>query len=276
MKLLLLVLAAVMLAAPAIAQVPIPTRPDGYALGTAPASSPVVVDAFFDLLCPDSKAAWPTVKALIAAYPSQLYVLLHTFPLPYHTNAFIANQGLHVVDHATMHNRSAILAYTDLLFSDVQAQFYNAATMQHSMTDVIAALAAVTEKANIISAKTYTAGIADSDINMETRVSWKYTCTRGVAATPTFFINGISTSADASWTLADWRSVIDPLLKASSAIEHRHQPAFLAAVSTAAANTTCPKGEAECDYAPNKYECCLAGEGCIPNVGCRCLTPGAC
>lgn len=34
---------------------------------------------------------------------------------------------------------------------------------------------------------------------------------------------------------------------------------------------TCPNNEKQCDYAPGKFECCLPGEGCIPNVGCRCL-----
>jgi hypothetical protein len=34
--------------------------------------------------------------------------------------------------------------------------------------------------------------------------------------------------------------------------------------------TTCPVGKPMCTYAPGKFECCLAGEACIPNVGCRC------
>lgn len=33
---------------------------------------------------------------------------------------------------------------------------------------------------------------------------------------------------------------------------------------------TCPSGQTECTYLPGKTQCCLAGEMCIANVGCRC------
>ena len=33
-----------------------------------------------------------------------------------------------------------------------------------------------------------------------------------VVGTPTFFINGVMVSADPSWTLSNWKSVIDPIL----------------------------------------------------------------
>ena len=271
---LLLVLFFAMLAS-AFSQVPIPSRPDGYAISTAPATSPVVIDAFVDLLCPDCKAAWPTLKAVIAAYPSDVYFLLHTFPLPYHTNAFIANQGLHVVDRASMHNRTALLAYADLLFGPAQSQFYNAATMDQTITQVIAAMAAATEKAGILSAAAYTAGIANSAINTETRVSWKYACSRAATGTPTFFLNGVYISADAGWSPSDWKSVIDPILKENREADAHFAKLLVqqprAASATSAANSTCPSTEKVCDYAPHESECCLIGESCIPNVGCRCL-----
>ena len=255
-----------------MAQVPIPNRPDGYALSTGPATAPVVIDAFFDLLCPDSKAAWPIVKSVIAAYPSQLYLLLHTFPLPYHTNSFIANQGLHVIDHSSQHNRTALTAFTDLMFS-IQSEFYNAATVDSTITEVIAGMAAATEKAGLLSAKAFTAGIANSDINEETRISWKYTCSRAVTGTPTFFLNGVYISADATWTLSDWKSVIDPILKANAVSAHRHpQYTFLASQKS----DNCTSGEKVCNYAPHESECCLAGEECILNVGCRCAKAGGC
>jgi hypothetical protein len=78
-----------------------------------------------------------------------------------------------------------------------------------------------------------------------------------VVGTPTFFINGVTIDASSSWSLAKWKSVIDPILalneKDSSQIKD------------------CPSGESECVYAKGKSQCCLAGERCIPNVGCRCF-----
>jgi hypothetical protein len=262
------------------AQTPIPSRPDGYALGSGPATAPVVLDAFFDLLCPDSSAAWPTIKKVIAVYPTQLYFLLHTFPLPYHTNSFIANQGMHVIDRASHHNASALLAYTDLLF-DIQQDFYNAATADKTITQVIVALASAVETGGLLPSAAFVKGIADSGINEETRVSWKYGCSRAVTGTPSFLLNGVFVNADASWQLSDWQSIIDPIIKAEQRLDltfahHRTASLLHAPHAAAQLNSTCPPNTKECDYAPNEMECCKPGEGCIPNVGCRCSSIGEC
>ena len=78
-----------------------------------------------------------------------------------------------------------------------------------------------------------------------------------MAGTPTFLINGVSISASPTWSLADWKSVIDPILASNE--NHSSQI------------RDCPPGQKQCNYAPHKTECCLAGENCIPNVGCRCF-----
>jgi len=273
MKLLVSVsvlLFALSLMSASTAQTPIPTRPDGYALGKAAATAPIVLDAFYDLLCPDSAASWPTIKQVVAAYPSDLYFLLHTFPLPYHTNSFIANQGLHVIDHTSHHNTTALLTYTDLLFN-IQASYYNAATANSTINSVIASLAAAVQAAGLLSSTAFIKGIADTDINYETRVSWKYACSRGaVTGTPTFLLNGVFVNADASWQLSDWQTVIDPIIKAGQRMERTHH-VRMPVMSASAANSTCKAGQTECDYAPHESECCLPGENCIPNVGCRCV-----
>jgi hypothetical protein len=100
------------------AQVPIPTTPDGFfkvrrnhsffgrvdvagsvmrlesgrAQGSA--GAPVVIDVFIDLMCPDSKAAFPTLLKLTDHYGAEtLRLAVHSFPLPYHRNAYLAAQG---------------------------------------------------------------------------------------------------------------------------------------------------------------------------------------
>ena len=78
-----------------------------------------------------------------------------------------------------------------------------------------------------------------------------------MAGTPTFLINGVMINADPSWTLKDWKSIIDPILASN--------------VESTSTNRDCPTGEELCTYASRKTECCLAGERCIPNVGCRCF-----
>ena len=183
MKLLSLLLLLCAVAFVAVAQVPIPNRPDGYALSlTAPATAPVVLEAFFDLLCPFSADAWPTVKQVLSYYPSSVYFLLHTFPLPYHTWSFIANEGAHVVDALTGGNMTAVRAYTDLLF-DIQPSYYNAATLKMSPADIVAKLTADVKAVYGDSSQFQRALTSNGDLNEETRISWKYKETRTHAHT---------------------------------------------------------------------------------------------
>jgi len=237
------------------AQIPIPSRPDGYGVG-GPADAHVVVEMFLDPLCPSCKAAWPTTVQLVQAYGTRIHFRIHTFPLPYHTNAFVVSQGLHVVANVTMRNLEAIFQYATQVFQN-QEMWYNDATKTMTMPQVVESLAAFVDKAGIVTKDKFMAGMMSTDINQETRISWKYGCSRGVSGTPTFLINGVGTSADASWSLDDWKSVIDPILAMSEPVSSQIKD--------------CPAGQTECTYAPHKTQCCLAGERCIKNVGCRCF-----
>lgn len=52
-------------------------------------SSSVRVDFFLDLVCADTKNAWPVIKEVIETYGRDVQWRFHQFPLPYHTNAFL-------------------------------------------------------------------------------------------------------------------------------------------------------------------------------------------
>lgn len=52
-------------------------------------SSAVRVDFFLDLVCADTKNAWPVIKDVIETYGRDVHWRFHQFPLPYHTNAFL-------------------------------------------------------------------------------------------------------------------------------------------------------------------------------------------
>jgi len=104
-------------------------------------------------------------------------------------------------------------------------------------------------------------GLNDPNQDWNTRVSWKYSCSRAITGTPQFLINGVFINASPSWSLSDWQSILDPLLTPFD------DSAFVEKSSTAA---TCPAGQVSCEYLPGTSQCCLAGENCIKNVGCRC------
>jgi hypothetical protein len=81
-----------------------------------------------------------------------------------------------------------------------------------SSTQVLQQLAQLANQATGVSIAGFLAGMQDPNINMNTRISWKYGCSRGVTGTPSFLVNELPVEADATWTLAQWTQLLDPLL----------------------------------------------------------------
>ena len=75
--------------------VPIPVGGyDGYWLRSGNTSEVSVhLEIFGDLICPDTRASWPTMRAVMREYGNALAFGFHRFPLPYHHNAFYAWQA---------------------------------------------------------------------------------------------------------------------------------------------------------------------------------------
>ena len=114
MRALLLAAGALLAAAQ---PVPLPNTPDAYLRLGSP-SAQVVMDVFVDLLCPDCAGDWPILKQLSAHYtPEQLQLVIHLFPLPYHTNAFYVAYAANVI---TTLNSTGAYGWTDSLFNGAQ------------------------------------------------------------------------------------------------------------------------------------------------------------
>ena len=73
-------------------QVPIPSRPQGFPYDQSSCEAPVHLEAFMDLICPDSKAAFPTLLEVADHYGQVLSLNMLMFPLPYHRVAYLASQ----------------------------------------------------------------------------------------------------------------------------------------------------------------------------------------
>jgi protein-disulfide isomerase len=272
MRFSFLALCVVLAAVSVQAQAPIPYRPDGYQIG-GPVSAPIVFDAFVDLLCPDCAAAWPNIKAVTDHYGSNISVVLHTFPLPYHTLGFTIAQAAHVIIDQ---EPSIAREFGDFMFG-TQSVYWNSILQNSTTTQVLAQLTEQVVSKGFVSQEVFTAGMADDNINEETRVSWKFACSKGVLGTPTFFVNGVNIpAADPTWTLSDWQILLDPLLQPQpparkvapvkpKCVQRKHN-----SHTHLKRGMTCPAGEPTCTYLPGKTQCCLPGEMCIPNVGCRC------
>ncbi|KAK8596609.1 hypothetical protein V6N12_065092 [Hibiscus sabdariffa] len=173
-------------------------------------SDTILIEAFFDPVCPDSRDSWPPLKQAIHHYGSRVSLIVHLLPLPYHDYAFATSRALHIVN---LLNPSATFRLLDSFF-EYQERFYNAQTSNKSRDAVINEISEFTAEA--VGNSYYSAivsGFNDRKTDLKTRVSFKYSASRGVFGTPTFYINGFALP-DSGSTIdyMGWRSFIDPLL----------------------------------------------------------------
>ncbi|XP_061190720.1 uncharacterized protein LOC133198718 [Saccostrea echinata] len=238
-------------------QVPIPNRKLGYIYGDVKGLTRINVDAFMGPVCPESKMAFPTLLQLANHYgPNVLTLRMHMFPLPYHRNSFLVAMGAQIINQLS-DSQQGVFNWTGNIYNKIDS-LSNNATKAMSETMVISMLSDIAVELGV-QKSTFIQKMADPMVDEDTRVEWKYTCTRGISGTPMFTVNDVIVQADASWSLEEWKKVIDPLLKNGSTSSN-HSVYF----------TGCKIGTTKCEYLPGKVECCTKGEACIPNVGCRC------
>merc|ERR1711871_515047 len=198
-------LALVVLVLSAQAQtIPVPKRYDGFVRG----SGQIVIEAYYDLMCPDSRQSWPTMKALVdQAFPGKVALVVHTFPLPYHRWSFTAAQGGHFANSV-----GHFFDWMEAVYSNQEA-WGNDPTANMTSADIVGQMAQVAASGGWTSTHAMAAGLEARVYDLDTRASWKYGCSRAVTGTPTFFVNGVVLlSALPSRTVDDWKKVIEPLL----------------------------------------------------------------
>jgi len=173
-------------------------------------AAPIQLEFVFDHLCPDSAQAAPTLDALLQHYSTQrMNLIVHTFPLPYHRNAFLAHQANRVID--ALSGDVAWWAFYDVMWTK-QDQFADLVTLNSTQRDMWEAYSVVAQAVGV-SPSSFIPRMNYSDpTDYDARTEWKYSASRGVYGTPTFFVNGVELDADPSWTVDDWKQVLDPLL----------------------------------------------------------------
>ncbi|KAG0457046.1 hypothetical protein HPP92_021879 [Vanilla planifolia] len=194
-----------------LAQVSIPSKYDGFVYrGGSLWEGSVIVEAFFDPMCPDSRDSWPPLKQVLQFFHPRVSLIVHPFALPYHSNSYASCRALHIANKL---NASSTYPLLELFFL-YQKSYYNAPTYNTSMAFIINQFSKIAEEAvGLGSYSAIISGFNDSRTDMSTRISFKYGCSRGVMGTPYFFVNGIPLP-DYGFALnySKWRSIIGPLL----------------------------------------------------------------
>ncbi|CAN4095464.1 unnamed protein product [Withania somnifera] len=192
-------------------QISIPSKQDGFWYDNInnKTESSVLIEAFLDPVCPDSRDSWPPLKLALKNYASRVSLVVHPFPLPYHDNAFITSRALHIVNNW---NTSATFRLLEAFF-DQQDKFYGQATFYLSKASVVEEVAKFTS--NAIGNSNYSAvkaGFSDARTDQATRISFKYGCVKGVYGAPFFFVNGFPLpNAGSPLDYKTWRNILDPL-----------------------------------------------------------------
>ncbi|KAM0972680.1 hypothetical protein ACFX13_016365 [Malus domestica] len=188
-----------------------PSKYDGFLYGHRRVDSDsILIEAFFDPICPDSRDSWPPLQQAVEYYAPRVSVVIHLLPLPYHDNAFVSSRALHIVNQL---KKSATFPLLDWFFKN-QERYYNAQTRNISRAAVVNDI--VNSATQVIGNSYHSAlesGFNDRKTDLKTRVSFKYSTSRGVYGTPTFFVNGfVLPGSGSTLDLNGWKKVIDPLV----------------------------------------------------------------
>ncbi|XP_048617435.1 uncharacterized protein LOC106405837 isoform X4 [Brassica napus] len=189
-----------------------PSKPDGFVYPPGRRVDPdtILIEAFYDPVCPYSRDSWPPLKQAPKHYGSRVSLLLHLLPLPYHDNAYVTSRALHI---ANTHNANATFSLLEGFFKH-QAMFYGAQTQLLTRPEVVGRIVKLgTATLGNSYRHVLKSGFNDTKSERATRVSFKHSTSRGVYGTPTFYVNGFKLpDADTPSELGGWKKIIDSLI----------------------------------------------------------------
>ncbi len=188
--------------------IPIPRNPSGFTLGDVAATAKI--DVFFDIQCPHSKRAWPTIIEFVEHYkPKPVSVTAHIITLSNHRQAWDMSLALFSVADG---DPAQFFEFASFLF-ERQDQFYNAPFLHKTHHDLRELAADFANQYSGVEKASFLEKMDSHEIYIDARTPIRFAATRSVWATPTFFINNaddVPVKFDS--TLQDWIDVIDPLL----------------------------------------------------------------
>lgn len=191
--------------------IPIPHRASGFTLGDPAAS--VKIDLFFDIQCPHSKRAWPTIVQLLEHYQSKsVSVTAHLITLSNHRQAWDMSLGLFTVAEG---DAQRFFDFSGFLF-ERQDQYFNGPFRHKTHEDLRKLVANFANEYSGLNKEEFLQRMDTHEVYINARTPIRYAATRSVWATPTFFINNaddVPVKFDSN--LQDWITAIDPLLEGS-------------------------------------------------------------
>ncbi len=165
-----------------------------------PESAPITIVEFSDFQCPACRAAQPLVKQMLAEYPEKVRLVYRHFPLDNsHRNARTAAQAAEVAA-----SYGKFWEFHDKLFETQET--WGDLTDKTKVQETFAEYAAQLE----IDKTEFLSKIESQEVIDAVQADAAAATALQVNATPTFFVNGVQTSAP------DLRATIDSLLASTT------------------------------------------------------------
>ncbi|MGR5501988.1 DsbA family protein [Vibrio sp. DNB22_10_4] len=190
--------------------IPMPHRPSGFLLGDPAAQ--ITIDAFVDIQCPHSRTVWPTLLKVADHYQDQpVSIKIHLITLSNHRQAWDMSLGLFALAQGDAQK------FTDFatFIYERQSQFMNQPFLHKTHNELRQLVSDFAQQHASVDREQFLKRMDDNDIYIQARTPIRYAATKAVWATPTLFINNAGNiPVDYQSSLAQWQSVIDPLLAA--------------------------------------------------------------
>jgi hypothetical protein len=189
--------------------IPVPSINHGLRYLPASPRPRVILEFFYEVHCSDSERGWGVMKSLQQHYGAdKLDLVLQHYVLPYHRNAFLGTQGIYLILNSTVSDR--VFAYIEESLR-MNQNYTTAATIAMTETEVLDMMADMAHRVTGIDKTEFTSNI--NNYIAATRIAWKYGAKHGVAATPTYFVNGVELGIGTSVpTYDDWITFLDPII----------------------------------------------------------------
>jgi len=191
--------------------IPIPSKPDGFSIGSDTPN--LHLEAFYDLLCPDSRKSFEDLIPILDTeyhifYNETLRFTVHIFPLPFHRNSFLAAQGARIIADNLYHDDD-VWNYIGWIL-ETQSALSNQVTANLTQLQAQEILTTLTVEAMPAYSGIFAKGLEyGNQYDTEARISWKYGCSRGITGTPTYMANGVVINGAGSFTAAQWRNFLN-------------------------------------------------------------------
>uniref|UniRef100_A0A7S1KN83 Thioredoxin-like fold domain-containing protein n=1 Tax=Percolomonas cosmopolitus TaxID=63605 RepID=A0A7S1KN83_9EUKA len=170
---------------------------------------PITLATFIDPQCPYSKRAFFSLQSVSEHYKDKLLLTFHFCALPIHYAAFLAVQGLRIVERD--YGTDKMFQYLHLIFEN-QAQLQNSNTAAMTRHEIVTMLAEFAAEIGC-DMERFRSGMTNWNYTKLALRDWQYAVSRGVSGTPKFFLNDFAVvGLDSNSKLVDWRKRLDPLM----------------------------------------------------------------